>query len=102
MLRRTFAFRQGEARQAPLLSSSAAPADDRLFVLNLRPGWLRIDVYDRAGRLQHILVEGEPVYDKQFYPIDLAARQSETGGYELAVALLEPVPEVRVYRWTGW
>ena len=101
MLRRTFAFRQGEARQAPLLSSSAAPADDWLFVLNLRPGWLRIDVYDRTGRLQHILVEGEPAYDKQFYPIDLAARRSETGGYELAVALLEPVPEIRLYRWTG-
>ena len=101
MLRRTFAFRQGDARQAPLLSSSAAPAGDGLFVLNMRPGWLRIDVYDRAGHLQRVLVEDEPAYDKQFYPIDLAVRQTETGGYEIAVALVEPVPEIRVYRWEG-
>lgn len=101
MLRRTFAFRQGETRQAPLLSSSAAPAGDRLFVLNMRPGWLRIDVYDRAGHLQRVLVESEPAYDKQFYPIDLAVRRADAGSYEIAVALVEPVPEIRVYRWEG-
>ena len=99
MLRRTFAFVQGEARQAPLLSSAAAPAGERLFVLNMRPGWLRIDVFDRGGQLQHILVEEDPAYDKQFYPIDLAVRSRASGGYEIAVAVLEPVPELRVYRW---
>ena len=99
MLRRTFAFRQGDARQAPLLSSSAAPAGDRLFVLNMRPGWLRLDVYDRAGRLQHVLVEADPAYNKQFYAIDLAVRMLDGGGYQIAIAVVEPVPEIRLYRW---
>ena len=99
MLRRTFAFIQGETYEAPLLSSSAAPAGDRLFVLNMRPGWLRLDVYDRAGYLQHVLVQPDPAYDKDFYPIDLAVQPSGGGRYAIAVAVVKPVPEVKLYRW---
>ena len=99
MLRRTFAFMRGEIYEAPLLSSSAAPAADRLFVLNMRPGWLRLDVYDRAGHLQHILVEPNPAFDTDFYPIDLAVRRSEAGHYEIAIAVVKPVPTVKLYHW---
>ena len=100
MLRRTYAFSLGDARGAPLLSSSASPVGDLLFVLNMRPGWLRIDAYDRSGLLQHVLTEEDPVYNKRFYPIDLAARRSGIGAYEIAVAVVAPTPEVRLYSWT--
>ena len=99
MLRRTFAFMRGETYEAPLLSSAAAPAADRLFVLNMRPGWLRLDAYDRAGRLQHILVQPDPAFDNEFYPIDVAVRTTEAGHYEIAVAVVKPVPVVKLYRW---
>lgn len=100
MLRRTFSFVRGETYEAPLLSSSAVPAADRLFVLNMRPGWLRLDVYDRAGRLQHVLVQPDPAFDKEFYPVDLAVRTTEAGRYEIAVAVVKPTPVVKLYRWT--
>ena len=64
----------------------------------MRPGWLRIDVYDRTGMLRHVLLDGEPVLQKSFYPIDIAVR-SLGHGVEIAVAVLEPVPEVRIYNW---
>lgn len=99
MLRRTLSYMRGDTDQAPLLSSSAAPVGSSLFVLNIRPGWLRIDVYDHTGRLEHILVERDPGYNKDFYPVDLAVRAVRSDQYEIAIAVIEPVPEVRVYRW---
>lgn len=101
MLRRTYGFLKGETRQAPLLSGSAAAAGGLLFVLNMRPGWLRVDVYDWAGILRHILLGGEPGYDKRFYPMDIAVRPLPDGSFDLAVAVKEPVPEVRRFRWAG-
>lgn len=99
MLARRYSFLQGDTHESPLLSPAAAGAGDWLFVLNLRPGWLRIDVYDRAGHLQHILTEADPGYNKQFYPIDLAVQQATTGAFDIAVVLVEPVQELRRYRW---
>ncbi len=98
MLHRTRAFDAGRARGAPLVAGSAAALDSALYVLNMRPGWLRIDVYDKAGMLRHILLDGEPVLQKSFYPIDIAIRSS-VDGIEIAVAVLEPTPEVRLYVW---
>ena len=43
MLERRYAFGQGDATEAPLLTPAAAPVGDTLFVLNLRPGWVQID-----------------------------------------------------------
>ena len=65
----------------------------------MRPGWLRLDVYDRAGRLQHILVQPDPAFDTDFYPIDLAVRRSEAGRYEIAIAVVKPAPAVKLYHW---
>ncbi|HMB93437.1 MAG TPA: hypothetical protein VKP65_21475 [Rhodothermales bacterium] len=99
MLARRYSFLQGDTHESPLLSPAATPAGNWLFVLNLRPGWLRIDVYDRAGHLQHILTQANPGYNKQFYPIDLAVQQDTTGAFDIAVLTVEPVQELRRYRW---
>ena len=100
MLRRTYAFDQGQGRGAPLITSSAATAGEFWFVLNQRAGWIRVDVYDSFGMLQHILIEADPGYIKNFYPIDLAAKLNPDGTYQLAVALVAPEPSIRVYLWT--
>ncbi len=99
MLRRTYAFDQGQGRGAPLITSSAAEAGEFWFVLNQRAGWLRVDVYNHAGMLRHILVEANPGYLKNFYPIDLAAKLNPDGTYQLAVALVAPEPSIHVYQW---
>ena len=101
MLRRSWAFLQGSTRNAPLVTSSAVPAGDYWFVLNLRPGWLRIDVYDTGGNLKNILIEQDPGYRKQFYPLDIAVRMVSEGVYDMAVALVTEVPAVRRYTWTA-
>lgn len=101
MLARSRLFTLGEVYDPPLLTASAAAAGDRLFVLNMRPGWLRVDVYNRHGRLQNVLVQENPLIDKNFYPTDIAARRTSGGDYEIAVVVPEPVPRVVLYRWTS-
>ena len=101
MLSRSRLFTLGEVYDAPLLTASAAAAGDLLFALNMRPGWLRVDVYDRRGRLQHVLVQENPRVDKNFFPTDLAARRTSEGTYEIAVVVPEPVPRVALFRWTS-
>ena len=99
MLARSRLFMRGEVHEAPLLSSSAAPAGGLLFVLNIRAGWLQVDVFGRDGRLQHRLVGPDVEYRKAFFPQDLDVRPRGSG-YEIAVVFTEPEPAVRLYRWT--
>ena len=99
MLRRTFAFAEGNARNTPLLTSAAAVAGPYWFVLNLRPGWLRLDVYDLAGDLQHVLIEAAPAYAKEFYPTDIAVRQRAQNTFDIAVSMVTAEPAVRRYVW---
>jgi len=99
MLRRTYAFEQGQGRGPPLITSAAAAAGEFWFVLNQRAGWVRIDIYDTSGMIQYIFVEANPGYLKKFYPIDIAAKLNQDASYSLAVALVEPTPLIRVYRW---
>ena len=101
MLARSYAYILGETHAPPLLTSAAAPAADRLFVVNLRAGWLRLDVYDRQGRLQAVLVQEDPQYNRQFFPMDVAARRTAAGTYEIAVVAPKPTPQIRFYRWSG-
>ncbi len=101
MLARSRLFLLGETHEAPLLIESGAAAGDALFLLNLRPGWLQVDVYDRQGRLRHRLIGPDPAYDKQFYPRDLAVRPHPGGGYTLAVVFTGSEPGVAVFRWRG-
>lgn len=99
MLGRSRAFLTGEITKAPLLTAAAAPAGDRLFVLNLRPGWLQVDVYNRTGQLQHRLTQKETMYEESFYPRDIAVQRRD-GGYDLAVIFTDPEPRLDLYRWT--
>lgn len=101
MLARTRSFMMGDVREAPLLSSSAAPSGDFLFVLNMRPGWLQIDVFDRRGQLVRRLTERKPDYQSSFFPQDLDVRRLTDGSHAIAVAFSAPRPSVRYYTWNG-
>ncbi len=98
MLERRYAFGQGDATEAPLLTPAAAPVGDTLFVLNLRPGWVQIDAYDRSGRLQRRLVERHDEGSPNFYPLDLDVRRT-ADGYVFAVTIRSPEPRLEVFRW---
>ncbi len=99
MLARSNSWMQGDVHEAPLLTPSAAAENNLLFVLNLRAGWLRIDAFDRAGRLVHRLTEPERIWDASFFPQDLDVRLRADGTYFIAVAVSSPDPELRLYVW---
>ncbi len=99
MLARMRSFRLGEAKNPPLLIPSLALTETRIFALNVRPGWLRVDVFDRSGTLVSRLVEPDPGFDKSFFPTDIAVRRQDPGTYFLAVSITDPKPSVRVYAW---
>ncbi|MBT8400542.1 MAG: hypothetical protein KJO98_08705 [Rhodothermia bacterium] len=98
MLARTRLFAAGSIDQPPLLSAAASSLKDELYVLNMRPGWLRVDVYDRGGRLKAVLTQPDPGFNKQFYPTDIAVRQVD-GVIDVAISVVEPRPRVDFYRW---
>jgi len=99
MLARTRQFLRGDVDAPPLLTASAAPVDSTLYVLNMRPGWLRVDSYGADGKLAAVYVEPDPEFNQDFLPTDLAVRATDTG-FELAVAVAKPEPQVRLYRFT--
>jgi hypothetical protein len=100
MLARSRNFAMGTTRDSPLLSASAAAAGDYLFVLNMRPGWLHVDVFDRNGVIVRTLTQPDPEARKRFYPLDIAVRQLSEVDFEIAIILSEPEPSLLVYRWT--
>ncbi len=99
MLARTRQFVQGDTHEPPMLSASAAFQPRGIHVLNMRPGWLRIDIYDRAGHLQYILTQPDPGFNKNYYPTDLAVREYPDGRVEYAVSVLEPEPRIDFFTW---
>ena len=102
MLSRTRQFMLKDLTQPPLLTSAASAVGDRLFVLNLRPGWLRVDVYDESGKLKNILTQPTPSFNSEYFPTDLAVRQIGDGPeYEFAITLIEPEARVDRYRWNA-
>lgn len=104
VLARRLAFVEGRLEQPPLLSSSARALEDQLFVLNLRPGWLQVDVYDRSGRLLQVLTEPDPAFNRDFFPVDLAvsveSSDETTSPIRIDVLVWKPEPSLRRYRWT--
>jgi hypothetical protein len=100
MLPRRRAYGRGEVDTPPLLTASAAPLGDRLYVLNMRPKHLQVDVYDRQGRLQRILTETPPesMEAPDYFPLDLAAFRDPDGALRIAVVTHEPEPAIRCYR----
>ena len=104
-LPRSAQFQRGDVGEPPLLASSAAALDGRLFVLNLRDDHVRVDVYGRDGRLRRVLVSPRPWAPTQPVALDLAVRQ-RAGAVEIAVLrsrppglLRVPASEVALYRW---
>ena len=90
---RSYQFMIGEVDEPPLLSPSAQALGDRLYALNVRTERVRVDVYDRAGRLVRVL-EAPPPVDPEgrplvldVYPADLAVRRAASGEIEVAVLL---------------
>lgn len=98
MLSRSRAFMLGQIHEPPLLSPSAAIAGDKLYALNMRPGWLRIDQFDKSGRLERRLVQNTPSFSKQFYPIDMDVRVAPDSTIEIALAFVEPSPQLSLYK----
>jgi hypothetical protein len=98
MLSRSRRFIEGDARNAPLLTSSGSPLGDHLWILNMRPGWIQIDAYDRDGRLLSTYTQPEPAPDRRFYPVDLIAEADEDGSTLLHVLLARPDARVVTYR----
>lgn len=99
MLERSYAFLQGDASKAPLLTVSGDAEGDSLYVLNLRPGWLRIDVYGRDGRLRRVLAEPGTSGSRNYYPRDVAVRRTDDG-LAIAVVISAPEPRLQLFRWT--
>lgn len=73
MLARIRAFSEGAVDEPPLVISGVYGTHDALYVLNVRPGTIRIDVFDRTGRLLRILQREEPE-PTSFTPVDLVVR----------------------------
>jgi len=99
MLARTLQFQMGSTDQPPLLSASSAFVGERIFLLNMRPGWLHIDVYGLDGSIQYILTQPDPSFGTEYYPTDLAVVEREPGVFDLAVTITEPAPRVDRFRW---
>ncbi len=98
MLARMRSFALGQTKSPPLLIASLAADDGRYFIVNVRPGWLRIDVYRSNGQLEAILTEPDPGFNKSFYPTDIAVNFRDDE-YLIAVTVAKPRPVVRVYGW---
>ncbi len=100
MLARSLQFMNGDTHAPPLLSSSADLAGDNIFVLNMRPGWAQLDVYDLEGQLQHLVTQPAPSFNQEYYPTDIAVRQLSDGSYEIAISVVKPEPRIERYSWS--
>ncbi|MBE2187331.1 MAG: hypothetical protein IAE99_11220 [Rhodothermales bacterium] len=90
-----------EESDAPLLTTSAAPMPGgRLFVSNIRPGWLAVDVYD-GGRLTHRLLGGREALNLEFLVEDVDVHRAADGSYRIATVQAKPRPLAMLYRWQG-
>lgn len=78
MLARSRVFELGEIADPPLMISSFSTIGERLFVLNVRPGTLRIDEYDATGTLQQVFQHEAPE-PESFTPVDLLALPDVAG-----------------------
>ena len=100
MLERSHAFLIGDTHEPPILSTTAVIYDDQWFVLNVRSGWIQVDVFDQEGELQHKLMEANPEPDSDFFPQDMAV-YARDDGYKIVFAISNPEPEIRAYHWNA-
>lgn len=99
MLARTRQFLMGDTHAPPMLSASSVISSDAIYVLNMRPGWLQLDVFDRDGTLRQRLTQPDPGFNQDYYPTDLAIQEREDGTLEIAVAILKPEPRIDLFRY---
>jgi hypothetical protein len=78
MLARSRAFALGEVEEPPLMISSISPVDSSLYVLNVRPGVVRIDEYDVKGLLTRVFEWSAPE-PESFTPVDMLVTTDEEG-----------------------
>ena len=97
MLERSYRFLEGDVDNAPVLTVSATPLGDQLYVLNLRTQALHVDVFGRDGRIRRTLVGQGAQQAGDYYPRDLAVqRRADT--LDVAVVTTSPQPELLVYQ----
>ena len=99
MLARSRRFVTGDLAEPPLLTASAAATGNYLFVLNMRPGWLRVDVYGHDGKIRFILTQPSPEFNQEYFPSDIAVKQVGENIFQLAVTVIEPEARIELYRW---
>ena len=100
MLSRSLQFMMGDTHEPPLLSASADFAGEYIFALNMRPGWIQIDVFNLEGHLQHILTQPTPSFNQEYYPTDIAVMEDGSGGYDIAISVVKPEPRIERYSWS--
>ena len=99
MLARTRQFLLGDTNAPPMLSASSAITSTSIYVLNMRPGWLHVDVFSLDGTLRQRLTQPDPGFNQDYYPTDLAVRELADGTLEIAVAILQPEPRIDLFRY---
>jgi hypothetical protein len=85
MLARSRSFVRGDIDEPPTMIGSAEEFEGMIFLLNLRPGVLRIDLFDSTGRLVRIL-EREYPEPTSFTPADLAVQRIDSSQIRIAVS----------------
>lgn len=98
MLFRTRLAMKRKSVQAPLITSASAVVGTYVFALNLRPGWIQVDVFEN-GTLVRSLIAGDVAINRNFWPVDLDVRAVE-GGFDLAVALTRPEAQILRFHWS--
>ncbi|MEM8557558.1 MAG: hypothetical protein AAGG50_07025 [Bacteroidota bacterium] len=109
LLNTSLRFLRDEVREPPLLAAAARALGDTLYVLNLRPGTIRVDAYtreatadggtearlQRAFEYQAVPAEQDPL---ALFPTDLDVRRADDGTLTFVVLLKEPQVGVLLLR----
>ena len=93
-------FLSGDTHEPPLISAAAATTDSLIFAMNLRLGWIRVDIFDHAGQLQAVVESENQKVNKEFFPIDIDVFQQEDGSWLIAIIAKPEVQGIWVYKWT--
>lgn len=86
MLARVRAYTLGSIKELPLMISGVFGSADELYVINVRPGILRLDVFDSSARLTRVLQFEEP-QPTGFTPVDLVVRSEGDSTYAFVASV---------------
>lgn len=82
-------FLREDVDEPPLLISSLAYHNERLYVVNMRGERIRIDVYTMDGQLEQALEYVDPMVVREAFPADIAIKQGDDGLF-IALVMQEP------------